>query len=58
MAPLLSKPVYNKHNWSVQNPTEQWFAESYGDAGSKDGNVMDICFKVNTSPEIQNLLLS
>jgi hypothetical protein len=53
MAPALSKA-----NWSVQNPTEEWTAP-YGDevatASGKGGNVMDICFKINTSPDIENL---
>jgi hypothetical protein len=52
MAPALSKA-----NWSVQNPTEEWTGP-YGDAvatSGKGGNVMDICFKINTSPDIENL---
>jgi hypothetical protein len=58
MAPL-NKPFNNRHNWGVQDPTEEWFGP-YGDAtaSTKGGNIMDICFKINTSPEIQNLLLS
>lgn len=53
MAPALSKA-----NWSVQNPAEEWTGP-YGDevatASGKGGNVMDICFKINTSPDIENL---
>ncbi|XP_046440131.1 uncharacterized protein LOC124191151 [Daphnia pulex] len=53
MAPAL----ISKANWSVQNPTEEWTGP-YGNAvatSGKGGNVMDICFKINTSPDIDNL---
>lgn len=51
--------VSNNRNWNAQNPSEEWVGHNDGrEPSGKDENLMDICFKINTSPEIRNLLLS
>ncbi|XP_059350896.1 uncharacterized protein LOC130695212 [Daphnia carinata] len=58
MVPL-SQSVSNIRNWNAQKPSEEWLGHNDGrEPSGKGENLMDICFQINTSPEIRNLLLS